>query len=349
LLPCVVLSLAGVARAESEPIRIEYRADRGCPNMAEFEERVFDRTASARLATPSETARTFSVDLRRAGRRVTGRLVIREPNGATMTRRVSGSDCGDVATVLALATALAIDPRAELAPHETLEEGARTSTERSASEVRGETPSDSPPGRDAGDDGENASESPYDDDGGGGDRSASTSVDVSLSGALGGRAALFATPHPAWGVSGFLGAALGGSLSTTELFLELAWLTTAPERLDGASASFGFLLGRPGVCAFGSRAGASVRVSPCLAVELGAITAEGNNIPRATSSTRFWAAAELFARVDLAFAEDGFVTLTAGAGLPFTRYEFLFLNPDTAIHRVPVLTAAGSARIGTRF
>jgi hypothetical protein len=317
--------------------------------MAQFEERVFDRTASARLAAPSETARTFSVDLRRAGKRVTGRLVIREPSGATMTRRVSGSDCSDVATVLALATALAIDPRAELAPHETLEEGPQTPPERPTNEAPSGARGGSRGRNDAGDKGESERETRYDDADGPSERGPSTSADVSLSGALGGRAALFATPHPAFGVSGFLGAALGGPLSTTELFLELAWLTTAPERLDGASAAFGFVLSRPGVCALGSRAGASVRVSPCFAMELGAITAEGSNIPSAASSTRFWAAAELFARVDLAFAEDGFVTLTAGLGLPLTRYEFLFLNPDTEIHRVPVLTAAGGVGIGTKF
>ena len=57
---------------------------------------------------------------------MTGSLVIRETDGATMARRVSGAECADVATVLALATALAIDPRAELAPHQTLEEGAES-------------------------------------------------------------------------------------------------------------------------------------------------------------------------------------------------------------------------------
>jgi hypothetical protein len=266
-----------------------------------------------------------------------------------MTRRVSGSDCGDVATVLALATALAIDPRAELAPHETLEEGPGTSPERPTSDGPGRTRAESRGRNDAGDEDGSERERPHDEGANHAEGGASNNVDVSLSGALGGRAALFATPHPAFGVSGFLAAALGGPLSTTELFLELAWLTTAPERLDGASAAFGFVLSRPGVCALGSRAGASVRVSPCFAMELGAITAEGSNIPSAASRTRFWAAAELFARVDLAFAEDGFVTLAAGLGLPLTRYEFLFLNPDTAIHRVPVLTAAGSAGLGTRF
>ncbi|MFO7179856.1 MAG: hypothetical protein DIU78_014245, partial [Pseudomonadota bacterium] len=77
---------------------------------------VFARTTSARLATDDEPARSFLVELRRRGRSITGTLTIRETDGATMARRITGAQCSDVASVLALATALAIDPHAELAP-----------------------------------------------------------------------------------------------------------------------------------------------------------------------------------------------------------------------------------------
>lgn len=336
LLGTLVVCLAAEASADSEPIRIEYRADAGCPTRADFEERVFDRTASARLAADGEAARTFSVDLRRQQRRVTGRLVISEPNGATMTRRVSGSDCGDVATVLALATALAIDPRAELAPHETLEEeGAPVSPNASGgrepaqrADPTADTESEPPAVAPSEFQGLTDSLQPY--------------------AALGGRTRVFVAPHPAWGVSAAIGAFSGHDDATSDFFLELSYLATPPERVLGATATFRFAVARPGVCPVSARFGA-LRVAPCIAAELGALTARGEDIPIATASTRFFGAAELFVRADLTLSRIFFLSVDAGVNAPFTRYEFLFQDPDTKIHRIPPLTASGGVRIGARL
>jgi hypothetical protein len=335
LLGTLVVCLATEAGADSEPIRIEYRADAGCPTRADFEERVFDRTASARLAADGEAARTFSVDLRRQQRRVTGRLVIREPNGATMTRRVSGSDCGDVATVLALATALAIDPRAELAPHETLEEESPNSPDTSGgrgpvqpTEPTGDTESESPAVA--------PSESQV------------ATGDLQPYAALGGRVRVFVAPQPAWGASAAIGAFSGHDDAASDFFLELSYLATAPERVQGATATFRFAVARPGVCPVSARFG-SLRVAPCIAAELGAVTARGEDIPLATASTRFFGAAELFVRADLTLSRVFFLSVDAGVNAPFTRYEFLFQDPDTEIHRIPPLTASGGIRVGVRL
>lgn len=329
--------LAREANADSEPIRIEYRADPGCPTRPDFEERVFDRTASARLATEGEAARTFSVDLKRHQRRVTGRLVITEPNGATMTRRVSGSDCGDVATVLALATALAIDPRAELAPHETLEEQESPDTSYESEPRPRLKPGDSTPG-----------ELP--------DDSVPTPAESSGPGAvmrpyaaLGARARFFVAPLPAWGASAAIGAHGGGDERESDLFFELAYLATPPERVQGAAATFRFVLARPGVCPFGARFGGFLRIAPCVAAELGAISARGADIPVASASTRFFGAAELFVRAGVPLSSVFFVSLDAGISAPFTRYEFVFQNPDTEIHVIPPFTASGGLRIGARL
>lgn len=329
------LLVCAEARAESEPIRIEYRADAGCPTRRDFEERVFDRTASARLAGTGESARTFSVDLRRRQRRVTGRLVISEPNGATMTRRVTGSDCGDVATVLALATALAIDPRAELAPHETLEEPeSRTGPyEAEASSAR---PAQAP-----------ADESQDETPAAGADALGPTAR-MRAYAALGARARFLVAPKPAWGASATIGARSGDEAGS-DLFLELAYLATAAERIQGATATFRFVLARPGVCPFGTSLGGAVRVSPCVAAELGAVTARGADLPFASASTRFFGSAELFLRADVKLSPVFFLSLDAGASAPFTRYEFLFENPDTRIHRVPPLTAGAGVRLGARL
>ncbi len=338
MLGALVVCLAAEAGAEVEPIRIEYRAGAGCPTRADFEERVFDRTASARLAGAGEAARTFSVELRRYGRRVTGQLVITEPSGATMTRRVSGSDCGDVATVLALATALAIDPRAELAPHETLEEA--ESPPAPAYESDGAAPSPSEPS--APDEGSDPQESDRAELHGG----AGT---IEPYAALGGRARVFVTPHVAWGASAALGAFSGGEEAGSDLFVELSYLATAPERVQDASATFRFVLARPGMCPVSARFGSVLRVFPCIAAELGALTARGEDIPLASASTRFFGAAELFVRAGLELSSTFFVSADAGVSAPFTRYEFVFQNPDTEIHNIPTLTASGGIRVGARL
>src|SRR5690606_25481895 len=119
---CLAVIWCSPARASTEPIRIEYNAAPGCPNAREFQRKVFERTASARVANTSEPARVFKVVLRRAGKQISGSLVIQEPDGNTVARKLSGDNCAEVALVLALASALAIDPRAELAPREQLED-----------------------------------------------------------------------------------------------------------------------------------------------------------------------------------------------------------------------------------
>lgn len=332
------MCLSPEVEADSEPIRIEYRADPGCPTPREFEERVFDRTASAHLAGEGEPARTFSVQLRRERRRVTGRLVISEPSGATMTRRVTGSDCGDVATVLALATALAIDPRAELAPHETLEEaGPRANAHEAESPA---APPATSPAR-----GEIASDAPD-------ARPSSAGAPASMMrpyAALGARARFFVAPNPAWGVSAAIGATSGGAEAGSDVFVELAYLGTAPERIRGASATFRFVLARPGACLFGTQLGGAVRVSPCVAAELGAVSARGAGLPLASAQTRFFGAVELFLRAEVELSSVLFVSADAAANAPFTRYEFLFEDPDTPVHRVPPLTASAGLRLGARL
>ncbi|MEJ7731194.1 MAG: hypothetical protein WKG00_18510 [Polyangiaceae bacterium] len=118
----VVAALAAVsvlprlARADdAEPIRIELQAHAGCPDAAAFTGEIRARTARARVAAESESARTFSVRIEPAGKGSRGKLTIRSLDGQSSIREVSGKTCAEVTSALALISALAIDPRASTA------------------------------------------------------------------------------------------------------------------------------------------------------------------------------------------------------------------------------------------
>jgi hypothetical protein len=84
---CGLLASPAV-HAETEAIRIEYRAIAGCPSAEEFRAKVFERAKSARLASDADAARTFVVAIERRQDSVSGSLVVREPSGETVAREV---------------------------------------------------------------------------------------------------------------------------------------------------------------------------------------------------------------------------------------------------------------------
>lgn len=339
--------MTSAARAtETEPIRIEYQAvsGAGCPPERDFVAQVFARTKSARRANPGEPARTFKVQLRRAGAHIAGSLVIQETDGATMARRVNGSGCTDVATVLALATALAIDPRAELAPLETLDDSGEPATagrpiqpERSA-----ESTTWAPVEGDVADPGDWYEG--YDDSASRGPSRWVPRV------ALGATAEFAVTPHPAWGASLLVALHHTGRGPLGELGLELAYRNAASTLVvDQAKAAFRFYLARPTLCASGVKLGATLYLAPCVVFEVGAVTGTGSKIPNSTERTNLWASAELQMRLELALGHTWFLTLEAGPAVPITRYQFVFENPNTEIYEVPAIAATAALRVGANF
>lgn len=314
----LALLLPAVAHADAEPIHIDYRADAGCPSEAEFRRQVFARTASARLAQQGEPGRIFTVELRRAAGRVTGSLTIRQPDGETMARRVSAESCSDIAMVLALASALAIDPQAQLAPEQRLD-------------------ADSPMNDDA------AFSS---------DRESSTSVDSGVAwgygGALGPRAMLGVTPQPALGAALVLDAHAADP-NPLALSLGLAFLQTPTERVQTATARFRIMSLRPEVCPARLGSHMAVRGYLCLGVELGAMSGSGGEIANPATRTLFWGAAAGSARVDVPLGEPWYLVAEAGVLVPFTRYRFVFEGPETTVHSVSSVAGSGTLRVGLRF
>jgi hypothetical protein len=315
-------TLPSSARAETEAIRVEYRGAPGCPGSSEFLRQVFRRTSSARLVPESETARTFVIVIEKTASGLVGSLVIRETNGTTVARKVTGASCGDVAGVLALATALAIDPNAALAP----DEGAEVpSTPPAPAEPSPVLPPPTLPPRPA------------------------EGAPFWYGVALGPSVVGFVAPR----------ASLGGSLALrafrvdrgplSSFGLTASFLKALDSRLGAATISHQFLFVRPEACVLALGPLDRVALMPCIGAELGAVTARGENLPLVETSTRFWATVDWILRVRVVPSDAWFVELDGSLLMPITRYSFIVEDPTTRVHAVPALAAAGSALLGLAF
>ena len=327
---------AAAAPPDTEPIRIEYTAPGSCPDAGAFRSRVFERTSKARPASDGETARTFVVLIEASGAGTEGSLVVREDGMSTMARRVSGKNCDEVARALALATALAIDPEAALLPApEPAGGGDAGSNPDGTAAATTKSPSDTKKARR--DEPSPAQPSP------------SSETEHRLAVLVGPGVAFGPAPNPSFGVSAGLewGSPNPGVLPAA-VGLELAYSTSSKLAVAGAKSSFHFAYARPYVCTLGVGVGA-FGVVPCVGGEVGAVFASGSELANPESETRFWAAAELALRFDLALSTEWFADATASAVFPFTRYQFVFETPETSIYDVPSVTAAFGLRVGRRL
>jgi hypothetical protein len=322
----------------TEPIRIDYRAETSCPSSDDFNAQVFRRTASARLATGGDTARTFIVVIERRGAGFVGSLVVQQTDGTTESREVAGPQCREVATVLALATALAIDPQASLAPSSTgtnasespLGEPAPLQGEQPESHTRTDTSPDS-----------------------GGDEAAEPSPSRPLDPwvlVLGPTLEGGVTPRLAYGASaGFGWRATGGSRAVSSVGVELTFLRAPAGTSDRATSSFQLVYARPGLCSVALRWDRVSGIAPCLGAEVGLLTGWGKNIPFAWTRSRVWAAIDMGLRLHQALGTTWFLEAEASVVLPITRYEFVFRDPTTHVFTIPSAAGTGGLRVGVRL
>jgi len=312
----------------TEPIRIEYHAEAGCPNADEFNAQVFRRTSSARLATSGDTARTFIVGIERRGNGLTGSLVIRQQDGTTESREVAGPECSEVATVLALATALAIDPQASLAaepvdmpPLPTEPPPPLKKPETEPGTLGGGSPP--PPAEDG-------APAPW-----------ILALGPTLEAAVAPRVAFGGTLELAWRAPD------AGAVSSAGL--ELTFLGTAPYQTGSTSSTFNYTYARPSLCSVALRWQQASGVAPCLGVELGAVTGSGTDVPYESTRTRIWASVDVGLRLFQTLGSRWFFELEGGVVLPITQYRFVFVDPSTPVYSVPSAASFASLRVGARL
>ena len=375
----------GIAAASAdeplEPIVLRYEAEAGCPDAAEFGGEVRGRASRARLADPGERARTFTVRITRAGRTFRGPLEVRETAGDSSARDVSGASCAEVASALALVTALAIDPQAATAPRVGSTFGGAASSVATAdagAEAARDASPDAPPPHAPAD-----AAAPPD----------AAALDPALDAALDGstpdavappeppipRPALPRAPPDPGDPDPYAGRAVRlfvglSYAATTGLARELSGapgafievglpprgaiaptLRLAIDRVSGASlvapggwlARFDRTRVELDACAVRLPIG-PLDLAPCVAFGAGVVAAEGRVAREVVSRTRPWVDAELGARARLWLLDRVSIEVDGGVSFPFVRDTFVF-DPTTTIDRTPAAAAFVAGAAAVRF
>jgi hypothetical protein len=108
---------ASVAWAQTaQPYRLEYSGSLRCQRKDDFLWQLEARTHSLRPARKGETAPTLQVSVSDDRERIQGLVALREPDGRSTVRRVSGVNCEEVVAALALVAAVMVDPDASTEP-----------------------------------------------------------------------------------------------------------------------------------------------------------------------------------------------------------------------------------------
>ncbi|HET7543036.1 MAG TPA: hypothetical protein VFK05_24350 [Polyangiaceae bacterium] len=328
--------LATRGAAQAEPVRVTYAAPEICPSEEVFLERVRSRTRRATFAAPGELARSFDVRIIRAVAKdeLLGQLEFIELDGNRVVRSLRGSACEQLASSLALITALAIDDRMAEAPPED------SDPLQSASHA---APSEAPPPKNNPEQAA-ASRPPVPPA-----RAAKTNyLRWELGGNVGvltwttnraspafGAYAELGSARPAWSVrlSGF------DSRSSRSEGAQRAEFVTDWLRLEACPATLG--LGR------------HFSLSPCLAFDAGRLQAEAPNAPGSTGPQNMaWAAAVALARVGWLFRERLSLGLDGELGVPLVRRNFRLVNADNSLElvgEVPKIGVGAKFGVGVRF
>jgi hypothetical protein len=377
-LPAAVLGLGlglGLANragaAESEAIRIDYRAEASCPGADQFVADVLRRAPRARIASAGESARTFVIAISRTDSGFEGSLAVQGESSSTAARKVKGARCAEVAEVLALSTAIAVDPSAASEPRPPSSSGnANTGTAPSAStgsssENTGSSSKSDPSSagatpRDESKSSTKPTPAPEPEDREPVEREEPEPYDPGPSYDYASRrsgASILVGPelHTGVGPSLARGVVLGIEAASpnqgawlSSLGIEFGYLALSTSRVGGAASSFELFVARPRLCGPALRA-SRLSLGACLSAELGLLTGSGSEIAFPESTSRLWAGAALPVRLQVDLSRTWLVEVTGGPVLAITRDEFVFQNPDTQIYQVPLLGFSGGLRVGARL
>jgi len=332
------------ASEDDEPIGLAYTAHAGCPSEREMLRRIRAYTTRWRYAAPGEDARRFVLRIDRHGKTFAGHLDLLSRStgdGSIIRREIEGDDCNDVATGLAVAVAMAIDPgaRATEEPQPPIDDPA---TSESATPQGGAVLPDAPtrpempsPKRPP------PTPRPRTD--------AAEPFAVSIGARL------------------ELTSAVSGALPLVAGFVEMTW--PAPTRLPwlaptvrvGARQSFartstlgsadisilwsaGFVELCPGRMSLGT----TVLVNACITANAGVVSAEARGAPGAETAYRAWLDYGATVGVRWRIHAKIFVEIVGGVAVPITRDRFR-VEPDGAAVVAPRAGGIGGIGSGWRF
>ena len=274
----MICASVGSARADVDVVRLDYTAPAECPDRDAFVTQIVARAPAVKFE--ASAPRTFAVSITTTPDGFAGTLIV----DATADKQLAATRCDDLASALALVTALAIDPTASAAPE--------PPPPPPKQEVRVVAP---PPRRDPG-----REWTP--------DLTAGAVVDsgVTPDPLLAGVLQLRGTWDSRIGRVAFELAALGGRDTTMA---------------EGGKAAFTWLAGRPAGCVVIVR---TLELSGCGHVEVGLVRATGEMIVNGRALNRLWWAAGAQGEARWPARSRGFIQLQLGVSVPITRDRYRF-------------------------
>lgn len=320
-------------------VSLRYTNELGCPSEAEFVDEVTARVRRPVQWTRSDRAIQIVVVVR-AGERATGTLEVTQSATEPTRREFSSSSCAEVGSALALVAALTLDPNART---EQLPAHASASSAPTAVLVVPESP---PP---------------------------ATPAAVTPAPSPRPKPALAPPPlaAPSNGFVAWLGpaAAMGfgyASEPLTSVGLSLGarspkngwspgfqltptWGGTGETGPAAAEGAFSWAMGRLEGCPLRLALATPLSFEPCVAAEVGRVSARGTAAEiTPVSVERWWFAAG--ATLSLHFSRGSWFA-RAGALLlvPATRDEFVFRAPDRSIQQASPILVGGSLAFGFQF
>lgn len=316
-------------------VALRYTNELGCPSEAEFVDEVTARVRRPVQWTRSETA-TQIVVIVRAGERATGTLEVTQTGAQPTRREFSSSSCAEVGSALALVTALTLDPNART---EQLPTHSAASFAPTAGLVLPEVP---PPAPTAKPTPPKPALAP---------QPVPSAPNKGFVAWLGPAVSLglgyAAKPLVAVGLS--LGARSPKNGWSPGLQLTPLWGSTGETGPATAGGAFSWALGRLEGCPLRLAATEALTFEPCVAAEIGRVSARATEAEiTPVSVERWWFAAG--GTFSLHFSRGSWFA-RAGALLlvPATRDEFVFRTPDRSIQQASPLLVGGSLALGFQF
>ena len=314
---------AASGHAQESWVRIEYTAPPECPSEADFIEQVLIRARRARLAGPGDLAHTMKITVESQPGQSVARLEFIDTDSQRVKREVSGEECGEVVSGIALVTAIAIDARAE-------KQGAQSPPDRASSERA--TPSAQPPPAAV------PVPSP---------RTEPARTGVRWDVGIGFLTTSAVAPSLLYGLDAFV--ALSPRNAGWSARLTLAYLEGPNLNVDRGEARFQLAFARAEACPLALSPAAQLAFLPCAAFDAGVVAAAGGGVPDPKSPTAFWSGASLIARIQLDLQDFLLFEVQGELGTPFTRERFYFEQPEATAHTVDSVRWGVGAAVGVRF
>ena len=335
--------IAPAQAAETEAIRITYSATPSCPSRSDFVSEIRARTKQVQVST-SEAVRHFDVSVEAGDGGFAGVLRITDAGQAPAVRQIDGETCQSVTVALAIAAALAVDPQADTTPEaaalgDPAPDGSSFSTRASSPENQDEAkpPEPAPPTPSA----PVITPTPPPE--------APTSrtvfsVGVAMAATWGPAPKVLLAPAP---FAALEFEASGPWQLALRLQPMLAQTGTIGPQFE--AATFRLMALRAEGCPLAFELGDALALRPCLAVDAGAVRAEGKDIARPRTETRGWASVGARGRLVWLLGSRIFVDAAAGAQVAVTRDEYVFRNPRNHLYQPAVLSPTAEISVGGRF